>query len=150
MLKQPWQKQAVQGENNNGEKDGKSSKSDVKVSFHTSVQHNHSGRSPAEFMLSRLWIASRVRPLKTSTANMAISFPSAAVYQCHTGSTMQNLSWLSAPQLHKCNPSTLPPLHRVSLYTHSVLSRPGCKLQYSRLIRAGAPTEPERRTYGDP
>lgn len=71
-------------------KDGKSSKSYEKVSFLTSPQHNHLGRSPAEFMLSQLWIGSHVRPLKTSTPNMAISFPSAAVYQCHTGSTMQN------------------------------------------------------------
>lgn len=66
--------------------------SHVKVSLLTSSQHNHLGRSPAEFMLSQLWIGSHVRPLKTSTPNMAISFPSAAVYQCHTGSTMQNPS----------------------------------------------------------
>lgn len=56
--KQPWQKQAFQGENNNVEKDGKSSKSYVKVSFLPSVQPHNLGRSPAEFMLSQLWIAS--------------------------------------------------------------------------------------------
>lgn len=60
--------------------------------FLTSILRNHLGRSPAEFMLGQLWIGSHVRPLKTSTPNMAISFPSAAVYQCHTGSTMQNPS----------------------------------------------------------
>lgn len=81
---------AVQGENNNGGKDRKSGKSYVKVAFLTSLPCNHLGRSPAEFMLSQFWIGSHVRPLKTSTPNMAISFPSAAVYQCHTGSTMQN------------------------------------------------------------
>lgn len=31
--------------------------------------------------------------------NMAISFPSAAVYQCHSGSTMQNLSLCLPPSL---------------------------------------------------
>lgn len=82
------------------QKDRESSKSYVKVSIFTSLQYNHLGRSPAEFTLSQLWIGSHVCPLKTSMPNMAISFPSAAVHQCHTGSTMQNPLRLSPRVLH--------------------------------------------------
>lgn len=64
------------------------------------------GWLPPGFMLSQLWIGSHVRPLKNSMPNMAISFLSATVYQCHTGLTMQNPFWLSAPLPHEYNPST--------------------------------------------
>lgn len=57
-------------------------------------------------MLSQLWIGSHIRPLKSSTPNMAISLLSAAVYQCHSRSTMQNPFWLFAPLLQERGPST--------------------------------------------
>lgn len=63
---------------------------------------------------------------------MVSSFPSAAVYQCHTGSTRQNPFWLSAPLLHDCEPSTAT---SSTLHSVSVLSRPGWELGWgSRLI----------------
>lgn len=43
--------------------------------------------------------------------NMAISLPSAAVYQCHSGSTMQNLSLCFPPSLTLLLSLTSPSLH---------------------------------------
>lgn len=98
----PGRKQEAEAKNYNGGKDGK-----VKRVIH---ERNHLGWSPAEFMLSQLWIGSHVRPLKSSTPNTAISFLSAAVYQCHSGSTMQNPFWLFAPLLQERRPPPLQPL----------------------------------------
>lgn len=68
--------------------------------------------------------------------NMAISFPSAAVYQCHSGSTMQNLSLclppsltlllsLASPSLHYCQgqefltPDSTPSSRVIYLFSRS-------------------------------